>query len=146
MKIKTKPHLGRRIGATIFDYGLTTMFFIFYAYKFGEHDPINNSYSVYGIKTLPVHIYWFIYHILIEYLFGSTAGHFIFDLKVRRLNGSKTNLWQNIKRHILDVIDMFMFGIPAVIAINNTTHNQRLGDLWAKTIVVHKSDITKNNY
>ena len=43
---------------------------------------------------------------------------------------------QSFKRHLLDPIDMSMFGLIAIIIIKNTNYNQRLGDLWAKTIVV----------
>jgi uncharacterized RDD family membrane protein YckC len=34
---------------------------------------------------------------------------------------------------------MFFFGLIAILTIKNTEKNQRLGDLWAKTVVVHSS-------
>ncbi len=145
MEIKTNPHLGRRIVATIIDYGITGIVLFFYTRQFGEYNQIENSYSVSGLKSLPILIYWFVFHILIEYLFSATLGHFMVDLNIRTFDGRKTKLSQNMKRHLLDFIDIFMWGIPAIISIKNTEKNQRLGDLWAKTIVLQPKDIEALN-
>ena len=40
----------------------------------------------------------------------------------------------------LDPIDILIYGIPAIIAIKNSDKNQRIGDMWAKTIVVDMDD------
>jgi uncharacterized RDD family membrane protein YckC len=45
---------------------------------------------------------------------------------------------QALKRHLLDPIDILLYGIPAIIAIRNSDKHQRLGDMWANTIVVDK--------
>ena len=45
-----------------------------------------------------------------------------------------------MKRHLLDPIDLLFYGIPAIITIKNTEKHQRLGDLWAKTIVIDTMD------
>jgi uncharacterized RDD family membrane protein YckC len=37
---------------------------------------------------------------------------------------------------LLDPVDFFFYGIPALVAISKTEKHQRLGDLWAETIVV----------
>lgn len=37
---------------------------------------------------------------------------------------------------MLDPLDMFPFGIIGYITMKNTSKTQRLGDIWAKTIVV----------
>lgn len=145
MEIKTKPHLGKRIVATLIDYGITGILFFMYTKHFGEYNEIENNYSVSGLKSLPILIYWFVYHILIEHLFSATLGHFMVDLKVTNLDGEKTAISQNIKRHLLDFLDIFMWGIPAIISIKNTEKNQRLGDLWAKTIVLQPKEIEELN-
>jgi uncharacterized RDD family membrane protein YckC len=41
---------------------------------------------------------------------------------------------------LIDPVDFFIYAIPAIIAIKNTDKKQRLGDLWAKTIVVDTCD------
>ncbi len=140
MKINTKPHLGKRIGATILDYGLMFSVFMIYVLQFGTYDSIEGNYSVHGFKSLPLIGFWLIYFVFVEYKYGSTLGHFVFNLKVINSKGQKTEIIQNLKRHLIDFIDIFMWGIPAMISIKNTENNQRLGDLWAKTIVIHSSD------
>ena len=141
MQIETKPHIGRKIVATIIDYGLTLIVFTIYVRQFGQYNPNENNYSVHGFMILPILFYWLVYHVIIEYSLGSTFGHFILDLRVKNLNGEETRFSQNLKRHLIDFFDIFMWGIPAIIAIKNTERNQRLGDLWAKTIVITSKDI-----
>ena len=142
----TKPHIGRKIGANLIDYGLTFIIFMIYTIKFGRYEPSTNEYSIYGFGALPLLIYWFIYHVLIEYLTGKTLGHYISGLKVENETGGKTSLIQNLKRHFLDFIDILPWGIPAIITILNTDKNQRLGDLFAKTIVVRNNERASRNF
>jgi uncharacterized RDD family membrane protein YckC len=138
MTLQIRKNIGRRIGATLIDYGLTITISVIYIVQFGEYNSIDNSYSVHGYKSLPLIIYWLIYHVLTENLTGTTLGHRIFKLIITDLDGEKTRLIQNLKRHLIDPIDFVIFGIPAMISINNTEKHQRLGDIWAKTIVIDK--------
>ena len=55
----------------------------------------------------------------------------------------KLTFLESFKRHLLDPIDFCFFGIVAIITIKNTVKNQRVGDLWAKTIVVSSKTINK---
>jgi uncharacterized RDD family membrane protein YckC len=75
--------------------------------------------------------------VLPEVFLGATLGNSIVGLKPISLtrNNGELSLSQSIKRHILDPIDMFPFGLIAIITIKNTDRNQRLGDIWAKTVV-----------
>ena len=130
----TKPYIGRKIGASLIDYGLTFVIFMIFM--------IYTSYFV----VLYLIIYWFIYHVLIEYLTGRTLGHYISGLKIVNENGDKTKLIQNFKRHLLDPIEFPTWGLPAIITISNTEKNQRLGDLWAKTIVVRNNEKMFRNF
>jgi hypothetical protein len=57
-------------------------------------------------------------------------------LQVVTKNGNRISFGQAFKRHVVDMIDFFFFGIPAFITIKNTSDHQRLGDLLAKTIVI----------
>jgi hypothetical protein len=57
-------------------------------------------------------------------------------LQVVTKNGNSISFGQALKRHLVDMIDFFFFGIPAFITIKNTPDHQRLGDLLAKTIVI----------
>ncbi len=108
--------------------------------KFGEETP-EGGYHTEGLKSLPILIFWFLYFVLIEAYQGATLGHKALNLLVLNVADRKSiTLTQAFKRHILDFIDIFYFGIPAIIAIKNTDKKQRLGDLWAKTIVVDTDD------
>lgn len=130
-----KPILLKRVWATIIDYGL--YFLIIYAYLmfFGEPTAAGGQ-EVTGLMILPIVIIWFFYFVFLEGFFSSSAtlGHQLFYLKVVQLNGKEIDVEHSLKRRLLDPIDFF-FGIPAIIAIQSTERNQRLGDLWAGTTI-----------
>jgi uncharacterized RDD family membrane protein YckC len=134
-----RSSLGNRFFASLIDYLVIGCVFMIYAYKFGE--PNNEGgYTVHGLKALVPLGFWFIYLIVIEGFFGATVGHFVMGLKVVKADNSGIDFVDSIKRHLLDPIDILPFGIPAMISIKNSALNQRLGDLWAKTIVVNDKE------
>ena len=96
--------------------------------------------TVSPIAILPIFIYWFCYFVVIESIYGATFGHQLFHLKVLTVDRKKINFSQALKRHLLDFIDVMFYGIPASIAINRSEKHQRLGDMWANTIVVDTKD------
>ncbi len=51
-------------------------------------------------------------------------------------SGNDVSFIETFKRHLLDCIDLTCFGLVAVIVIKNNPKAQRIGDLWAKTIVI----------
>ncbi len=71
---------------------------------------------------------------------GATPGHHGFNLKVLTLDRKEIAFKQALKRHLLDPIDILLYGIPALIAINNSEKHQRIGDMWAGTIVIDTAD------
>jgi uncharacterized RDD family membrane protein YckC len=96
--------------------------------------------KVEGLMTLPIVTTWFIYFVIVEAIYGATLGHQGLNLKVLTVDRRKIDLSQALKRHLLDPIDILMYGIPGIIAIKNSDKCQRLGDMWAKTIVVDIKD------
>lgn len=131
-----KPHIVRKYAAGAIDYTFIYIFFIAIAMYVGEQAE-DGSYSLSGVNSLIPIGFWFIITVGIEQITGATIGNGIVGLKPLNEDGkNKPDLFQSIKRHLLDPIDMFFFGLVAVIAIKNTPKHQRLGDLWAKTIVV----------
>lgn len=36
----------------------------------------------------------------------------------------------------MDPVDMFAFGLVAIVTISNTERKQRVGDIWARTVIV----------
>jgi uncharacterized RDD family membrane protein YckC len=100
-----------------------------------------DDYAVHGLLVLPVPIVWLLYFVLVEASNGATPGHDICKLTVVKANAQKISLSDAFKRRIVDPIDIFIYGIPALICICNTPKFQRLGDLFANTIVVKRTDI-----
>jgi len=137
-----KSNLNKRILATIIDYGLFLLYFIAYLDYFGEHNQ-DGEQTVSGLLALSIPIVWFLYFIGVESIFGATAGHLAMNLKVLSLNRRPIDFIQSTKRHMFDFFDFGLYGIPAIIAIKRTDKHQRLGDLWARTIVVDMGDPTQ---
>lgn len=134
--MKNKKIIFRRFLAGLIDYSIILVSSYYYIYIFGS---INNEggYSVTGIKTFPIMVFWFVYLCVIETTLSSTLGNFIIQLKpVDLQTGSRITLKQSFLRHIVDALDMFFFGLVAIIIIKNSDESQRLGDLLAKTKVI----------
>ncbi|MDB5129770.1 RDD family protein [Mucilaginibacter sp.] len=140
--VDPKPYLKLRIIATLIDYGIYFIFYTIYLYAFDEN-PEPGKATVTGVMVLPIVIVWFIYFVVIESSSQATPGHDIVKLKVITEKGDKPSLSSILKRRLLDPIDIFMYGIPALICISKTPKHQRLGDLWANTLVVKATDITE---
>ncbi|WP_026705877.1 RDD family protein [Flavobacterium soli] len=134
-----KTNLTKRISATLIDYGIYLLFFSTYISIFGTAN-LEGGKTVNGFLALPLFIIWLVYFILIEFFNGATLGHHCLDLKVVTLKGMNIGFMQALKRHLLDPIDILFYGIPAIIAIKNSEKHQRLGDMWAKTIVIDTKD------
>ena len=78
-----------------------------------------------------------------EQFFGVTLGNYMSDLKAIstiNYNESRISLGQSVKRHLVAIIDIWLFGLIGILLIKNTKFNQRLGDIWAKTVVIDTTD------
>jgi uncharacterized RDD family membrane protein YckC len=136
---KYKTNLKKKIIATLLDYALVLIPTYMYIMYFGV-DNNEGGKTVSGLLALPLPTFWFIYFVVVEAMYGATLAHQAFYLKVVTLNRKEIGFSQALKRHLLDPIDILFWGIPGIIAIKNTDKHQRLGDLWAKTIVVDTKD------
>jgi uncharacterized RDD family membrane protein YckC len=139
--LRTKPNLGKRFAAALIDYGLVMSYFTLLIYLFGEPND-DGGYSVNGWPGFSITLVWFVLTVGLEQLTGSTLGNKSQGLKVvPKINPRKSlTFGQSLKRHLLDIIDLWPFGLIGVLTIKNTEYNQRLGDLWAKTVVLDMSD------
>lgn len=140
-KIATKPNLKKRIGAGLIDYslmfGMSLVMFIY----FGEKT--SNGYELKGFPALTTSLIWCFYMIGFELKFGGTLGNLMFDLQVVSIKDNTTTsltFGQSFKRHLLDILDIWFIGLLGILLIKNTKYNQRLGDIWAKTIVIDSKD------
>jgi uncharacterized RDD family membrane protein YckC len=87
-------------------------FFFFYVSYFG-HDNNEGGKTVDGLLALPVFAVWFIYVVVVEAVNGATLGHAGVYLKVLTVDRKEIGLKQAFKRHLLDPIDILIYGIPA---------------------------------
>ena len=138
--VNTKPYIKLRIIATVIDYGI--FFALYYAilYTMGENQG-DGKYVLYGWPVLIIPICWTIYFVITEASNQATPGHAICKLKVYKTNGRNPGFTDAFKRRVCDPLDIFIYGLPALICILKTPKHQRLGDLFADTVVVKASDI-----
>jgi len=152
-EFKTKPNIGDRILAGIVDYIIIYGFTFFLIFTFGEPND-EGGYSLNGLPGLIPILFWGIMTVGLEQWFGATLGNSLVGLKPVSIRKSTDNstfsgtdkkltFGQSFKRHLLDPIDMFFFGLIGIITIKNTDKNQRLGDIWGNTIVVKTSEFKK---
>ena len=139
MTYKTKAYFYKRITATLLDYSLFLLSTYLYIMLVG-HNNDEGGKTISRLLVLPIPIVWFIYFVVIEASYGATLAHQGLYLKVLTTNGQEIEFKQALKRHLLDPIDILFYGIPAIIAIKNSDKRQRLGDMWAKTIVIDIKD------
>lgn len=132
MAIQTERKLAKRSVATIIDYTIFMVFLIWFSVTYGE--PVEDGYSVKGIKGLIIPIVWLAYFPITEWIAGGkTLGKLLIGLSVVTERGNPISFTQALKRHILDMIDL---GIVGLVVIVNSPKHQRLGDQWAKTLVI----------
>ena len=143
MQLTTKPYLKRRFLAGLIDYSIVYLVFVTLILTMGSPDS-NGDYSITGWAVLIPFFCWFLLIVVTEQVFGSTIGNGVVGLKPLSIENrpGKPHVFQSLKRHLLDPVDMLFFGIIAIIVIKNTAKNQRIGDLWAKTIVVRDNNPT----
>lgn len=136
----TKPKMGKRMMATLIDYGFIFSFSFFYIMQFGEPNATGGK-TINGLPAIIPVLLWFIYIVVIETYYAANPGHIIAGIKVVSIDGKKLQLLQVCKRRISDALEIIPFlRLIAYILVNNTENNQRLGDIWAKTLVIAKND------
>ena len=139
MVLKTKTNIKKRIIATLLDYSLFFIPVYIYVMYFGQSNEEGGK-TLTGNMALIVPIVWLIYFVIIEAYWGATFAHQALNLKVFTAEGKEIKWTHALKRHLLDPIDIFFYGIPAIIAIKNSKKHQRLGDMLANTVVVDIND------
>ena len=144
-EINYKPHLKRRILATLIDYSIYGILFFIYVYCIGQ-ETSSNSWEVTGLPALPVFLFWLVYFPGLEAINQATPGHDILKLRVIKSTGERITFTDAFKRRICDMFEIGMWGLPAMICISKTDKNQRIGDLFAGTVVVKKEDVIETEF
>ncbi len=78
----------------------------------------------------------FLYHSLLEGLWGKTIGKKICGIIVLKEDFSKCTIGRGFLRNLMWVVDGFFYYLVAAVAMAGTMKWQRLGDLVAGTVVV----------
>jgi uncharacterized RDD family membrane protein YckC len=100
--------------------------------------------SIYGstvtILLLLFPVIWFLYFFIFEGTFGATPGKAVSHLRVIKIDGGRISWGQAAVRALLS---LFEYNLIGAIAIWSTKYKQRIGDLLARTLVVHKEKVHK---
>ena len=129
--------LGRRSIAAFIDAAVAFAIFFAVIHRYG----VQTSETEWTLTGLPAVVlmagllcYWFIP----EWFWGITLGKFLCGLKVLAENGEKCTAAQALKRNLLRAVDIFPFYLAGFFSAKFNPKHQRLGDQWARTIVVAK--------
>lgn len=148
-ELKTNPNITNRIVAGFVDYLIIFTFTYIYILMVGEPND-GGEYTVNGLPAFVPMLFWLLMTVGIEQFFGATLGNSLVGLRpvsIRkpssRIEDLNLTFKQSLKRHLLDIPDMFFFGLIGIITIKNTEKSQRLGDIWANTVVVKMSELNK---
>jgi len=133
----TPAPLGFRALAAILDAIVVFLAAYFIISTWGKAGP-EDSHVLTGVPALLLILGAAAFWILPEWLLGSTMGKWACDLQVTTPNGGRISLGQSLKRNVLRPLDFFPFYLTGFVTAKLTPSRQRLGDLWAKTIVVPK--------
>ena len=78
----------------------------------------------------------FLYFFLQEAAFGTTLGKAIFGLRVVDLNGERISWRAALIRNVLLFVDVLLSSLVAAISMAISPNRQRVGDRFARTLVV----------
>ncbi len=85
------------------------------------------------------------YHTLLEGIHGSSLGKMILGITVRRSDLGRCTIWPAFIRSVAMLVDGLFFGVIGAIAMSDSDTRQRVGDRWAKTVVIRKHSVPKGH-
>lgn len=125
---KTIASLKKRVLAFVIDYLLVIFLTGLLPIKF-----TSTSINFMLLSFNPILI---VYFIVLEGLVSQTFGKMLINIKVVDLNGKNITFITSFTRNMLRIVDGLLVYLVAIIAIQNSSLGQRIGDKIAKTIVV----------
>ena len=142
--VSYRPVIARRGWAALLDYLFYFVLIMIYGYFFGAVNQwgltdTGFSFNVNPGLVAPV-VLWLIYFPFIEGMFGYTVGKGLLDLKLVCQRKDDFAFFVALKRHLLDPVDFFLFGLVGILLVKNTRDHQRLGDMWAHSLVIKEID------
>ncbi len=131
--------VGDRILANILDslliFGLiiALIFFASFLNRFGLYDEV----YVETLLSLIFFVPYLFYHLVSEiFLNGQSIGKRQMKIQIVRLDGTAPRLSNYFLRWLIRPVDIFFFGIVAIVTITINNQGQRLGDIAAGTTVI----------
>jgi len=98
--------------------------------------------SLPAVKAVLFFAIYLTYFIILEAIWSRTVGKYVQGLVIRKLDGSPCDLRAALIRSALRIVEvnpLLMGGIPAGLIITASPRKQRLGDLFAGTLVVRQN-------
>jgi len=154
------PYLGvgfaRRAAAQVFDLiifdvlglilsSITGIFVALYGIVRGIPQPVMSAKLLASspYSTMAFYIAFLIgylfYHAICEGIYGATLGKLIFKLCVISEEGKAATMGSAFIRSLAFYVDILFFGLVAALSMRSSKLQQRLGDKWAKTVVIKRS-------
>lgn len=128
-----------RIQARIIDYLILLLIWFILLILLGVSGIIFGGEVVQGLLLLAGFILFWFYDVFWELSrLAGTPGKKAMKLKVVKMSGAPTDFSTSFLRALLLPIDLFPLGLSGIITSLASKHSQRLGDLAAGTLVVHK--------
>lgn len=81
------------------------------------------------------------YNAICEAYYGATLGKLLLGIHVVNRKGEQISFGSAFVRALVFFIDQFFFGIVAYLSMKGSALQQRLGDKWAGTVVVKRSEV-----
>jgi len=133
---------GKRMGGGIIDVIIRFALVAIFSFIFGDSSSVstgNNGIGIHltGWSFVIGSLLLFVGFAYLEFKFGKTPGKYIAGTKVISENGEVLTFKQTIIRNLLRIIDGFFFYLVGLIIILCDKKNQRLGDMFGKTLVVN---------
>lgn len=131
--------LGSRIGAALLDGLLLGILLLLAAFGvFGLIDRFPDPLLAIGLGWLVLMVLVIGYFVAFEALNdGRTPGKAAFSIRVVGIDGAPVGFGPSMVRNLLRLVDLFpLFPLLGPIAILASAHNQRLGDMAGRTIVI----------
>jgi uncharacterized RDD family membrane protein YckC len=81
-----------------------------------------------------------VYHSVCEAWHGATLGKLVCGLRVVSEDGERASLVQGLMRSVAFLVDSLFLGAVGFVTMQSSPRAQRVGDKWARTVVVHAAD------
>ncbi len=96
------------------------------------------GFEITGAPAFLLFLIAMVYYVVMEVQWGGTLGKMALGLKVVNESGERIDWKASIIRNVLRIIDGFFFYLVGAIIVWTSKKRQRLGDIVAHTLVVHK--------